>query len=95
MMRALQPVNANLTFRKVSNKLISILYPGPLEGHLLVDILDSAYLTFHLGLVGKKNIDMFRAEVCFKSEIKYNLNILKVSGTKQYSQFQSKIQKNL
>ena len=51
--------------------------PGPLQGHLDVDILDSAYASAHIGIIGY-DIDFFRAEICVKGGIDYGLNILKV-----------------
>ena len=51
--------------------------PGPLNGHLDVDILDSAFATIHIGIFGI-DFDIFRGELCFKGGIQYGLNILKV-----------------
>ena len=52
--------------------------PGPLQGHLKVDILDSAFATLHIGIIGF-DLDIFKAELCMKGHIEYGLNILKVS----------------
>ena len=52
--------------------------PGPLQGHLKVDILDSAYAILHVGIFGF-DLTIFKAELCVKGHIEYELNILKVS----------------
>ncbi|KAK2175673.1 hypothetical protein NP493_715g02033 [Ridgeia piscesae] len=51
----------------------------PLQGHLVIDIFDTAYVTLHAGIVNK-HIDIFRAEICFYGQIEYDLNILKEYG---------------
>ncbi|KAI0217504.1 hypothetical protein LSAT2_030722 [Lamellibrachia satsuma] len=51
----------------------------PLQGHLQVDVLDSAFATIHIGLFGI-DFDIFRGEICFKGGIQYGLNILKEYG---------------
>ena len=61
-------ININKCFVRVS---------GPLNGHLDVDILDSAFATIHIGIFGI-DFDIFRGELCFKGGIEYGLNILKV-----------------
>ena len=53
------------------------IYLGPLKGHLDIDILDSAFATAHIGIIGY-DFDFFRAELCVKGGIDYGLNILKV-----------------
>ena len=50
---------------------------APLKGHLIVDVDDKAYATIHLGILGLQ-LDFFRAELCFKGNIRYEINILKV-----------------
>ena len=42
-----------------------------------IDVLDSAYAVMHVGIIGF-DLDIFRAELCFKGGIEYDLNILKV-----------------
>ena len=55
-----------------------IFASAPLSGHLRLDILDEAYATVLVGLVGTK-MDIARARFCFNGHIEYNLNILQVS----------------
>ena len=57
---------------------ILVHVPGPLQGHLKVDILDSAFATLHFGFIGF-DLHLFKAELCMKGHIEYGLNILKVS----------------
>ena len=56
---------------------------GPLQGHLQVDVLDSAFATIHIGLFGI-DFDIFRGEICFKGGIQYGLNILKVCSKTRF-----------
>ena len=52
--------------------------PGPLRGHMKVDVMDSAFATLHIGIIGF-DLDLYKAELCMKGHIDYELNILKVS----------------
>ena len=58
--------------------IIYFLSTEPLSGHLITDIFDKAYATIHLGFLGM-DLHLFKAELCFKGSIKYDLNILAVS----------------
>ena len=49
-----------------------------MSGHLIVDVHDGAWVTVNIGILNY-NFDLFRAEICFKGKIEYELNILKVS----------------
>ena len=51
---------------------------GPLRGHMKIDIMDSAFATLHVGIIGF-DLDLYKAELCMKGHIEYELNILKVS----------------
>lgn len=51
---------------------------APLSGFAKVDIHDAAWATLHIGLLGF-DYDVFRAEICFKGDIHYEVNILAVS----------------
>ena len=48
-----------------------------MSGHLIVDVHDGAWVTVNVGILNY-NFDLFRAEICFKGKIEYELNILKV-----------------
>ena len=56
----------------------------PLNGRFEVNIHDEAYFVANLGFVGV-NFDVFRARVCFKGYIEYNLNILQELGINSFS----------
>lgn len=51
----------------------------PLSGHIIADVYDTAYAIIHVGFLAK-DLDLFRAELCFKGTIEYDLNILAVSA---------------
>ena len=51
---------------------------GPLEAQMKLDVMDSAFVTLHVGLIGK-DYDIVKAEVCIKGHVGYDLNILKVN----------------
>ena len=50
----------------------------PLEAQMKLDVMDSAFVTLHVGLIGK-DYDIVKAEVCMKGHVGYDLNILKVN----------------
>ena len=52
-----------------------------MSGHLKVDVYDGAWVTINIGILNY-NFDLFRAEICFKGQIEYELNILKVNVPK-------------
>lgn len=54
------------------------LFVGPLSGYGKVTVEDKAWATVHVGIFGF-DLDIFRAELCYKGEIGYDLNILAVS----------------
>lgn len=56
----------------------------PLSGKFEVDIHDEGYIVGHLEFVGVR-LDIFRARVCFKGRIGYNLNILQELGINSFS----------
>ena len=56
----------------------------PLSGNFLIDIHDEAYFVANLGYVGV-HFDVFRARVCLKGHISYNLNILQELGINSFS----------
>ncbi|XP_033637723.1 uncharacterized protein LOC117298529 [Asterias rubens] len=58
---------------------------APLSGHLRLDILDEAYATVLVGLVGTK-MDIARARFCFNGHIEYNLNILQEFGVERINE---------
>ena len=51
---------------------------GPLDAQMKHDIMDSAFITFHVGII-EKDYDIVKAEVCMKGHVGYQLNILKVN----------------
>ena len=51
--------------------------------------MDSVFATLHIGIIGF-DLDIFKAELCMKGHIEYELNILKVSFIISV-QFQSKV----
>lgn len=61
-----------------------MLSTGLLSGHFLVDIHNEAFATAHAGVVNK-DFDIFRAFVCYKGQIRYNFNVLKVRIVKDIS----------
>ena len=54
------------------------IFTAPLAGHLIVDVHDGTWATIHVGILNF-DFDIFRAEICFKGKIEYELNILGVS----------------
>ena len=46
-----------------------------------MDVLDKAWVTAHLGILGF-DYHLFKAELCFRGDIKYDLNMLAVSYCK-------------
>ena len=58
-----------------------MLNAAPQSGHLLVDVFDTAYAIMHMGIIGQ-NLELIKAELCFKGKIEYELNILAVSFIK-------------
>ena len=56
----------------------------PLNGRFEVDIHDEAYFVANIGFVGIF-FDVFRARVCFKGHIAYNLNIFQELGINSFS----------
>ncbi|XP_022103294.1 uncharacterized protein LOC110986022 [Acanthaster planci] len=59
---------------------------SPLTGHLVVDLLDEAYATVVIGLLGL-SVDVVRARFCFNGYVEYNLNILQEFGVERISDF--------
>ena len=57
----------------------------PLSGNFLIRIHDEAYFVANLGYVGV-HFDVFRARVCFRGHISYNLNILQELGINSFSE---------
>ena len=56
---------------------------GPLEAQMKLDVMDSSFITFHVGLLGK-DYDLVKAELCMKGHVGYQLNILKVNFSITY-----------
>ena len=56
----------------------------PLSGKFAIDVHDEAYFVANLGYVGV-SLDIFRARICFKGHIEYNLNILQELGINSFS----------
>lgn len=56
----------------------------PLSGRFEVDAYDEAYFVANIGYVGI-TLDIFRATVCYKGYISYNLNILQELGINSFS----------
>ena len=56
----------------------------PLSGKFEIDVHDEGYFVGHLEYVGFR-LDIFRARVCFKGRIAYNLNILQELGINSFS----------
>ena len=56
----------------------------PLSGKFLIDVHDEAYFVVNLGYVNTK-FEVFRARVCLKGHISYNLNILQELGINSFS----------
>ena len=57
----------------------------PLSGNFLIRIHDEAYFVANLGYVGV-HFEVFRARVCFRGHISYNLNILQELGINSFSE---------
>ncbi|KAK2165104.1 hypothetical protein NP493_1383g00012 [Ridgeia piscesae] len=58
----------------------------PLLSKAKIDVLDTAWAEVHVGIFGL-NYDIFRAELCFKGGIEYELNILKEYDYDQIQKF--------
>ena len=56
----------------------------PLSGKFEIDVHDEGYIVGHLEYIGLR-LDIFRARVCFKGRIAYNLNILQELGINSFS----------
>ena len=56
----------------------------PLSGRFLIDVHDEAYFVVNLGYVDT-HFEVFRARVCLKGHISYNLNILQELGINSFS----------
>ena len=71
-------VKGGITIADVFYK--SILVSAPLAGHLKVDVHDAAWTIFNIGILGL-DFTVFKAELCFKGKVEYDLNILGVCDT--------------
>ena len=57
--------------------LTCILVSAPLAGFLKVDVHDAAWTIFNIGILDL-DFTVFKAELCFKGKVEYDLNILGV-----------------